>query len=506
MYTGQEGEFRLTARLSREAAEAITGGEQPIIVEVSAPSFRPTRLTLHSDEIVHDDHRFFADAGTVRLPRAFNAAFFLTTMTFIVVFTLIALRMVHETMAALAGATFLLAITYVLGTTMPDLWVLSFERAIHHIDFDVIFLVLALMMFVGVTARTGLFPWLAFNAYRLSGGRPWPLAVALTLVTAIASAFLNNVTIMLLMAPLTVQIALALGLNPLVFLLPEVLASNIGGTATLIGDPPNALIGSYAQLGFGPFISNLAPVVVLIILALIGMMWWLFGPEYRRETVKVSPAQLDLLAEGGCITDPALLRKVTVVAAITLLLFFAGDAFHMPPSVAALIGATALLLWARPSVSEMIAEVDWTTLVFFMALFILVGALQEVGVIQLVAEGIAWLAHDNLTLAIILIVWVPAIGSAIVANIPFAAAMLPVTGYLTRTVAGASSGVLYWALALGTDLGGNATLIGAAANIVTAGIAERAGYRLSFRDFARVGVPVTTVSLLISTAYLLLRY
>jgi len=504
--TGQEGQFRLTARLSRETAEAIIKGQLPLIVEVSAPAFRPTRLRLRSSEIVHSDDHFFADAGTVLLPRAFNAAFFITIATFVVVFGLIALRVVHETLAALAGATLLLAVTYILGTGMPDLWVISFERAVHHIDFDVVFLVLALMIFVAITARTGLFPWLAFSAYRLSGGRPWRLAVALTLITAVTSAFLNNVTIMLLIAPVTVQIALALDLDPLAFLLPEVLASNIGGTATLIGDPPNALIGSYAHLGFGPFLSNLAPVVLLITCAFVGMMWWLFGSEYRRETAKVSPAQLAQLAKEGRITDPALLRKVILVAALTMLLFFVGDVFHMPPSVAALIGATTLLLWARPSVTEMIAEVDWTTLVFFMALFILVGALQEVGVIQLIAEGVARLAGSHLTLAILLTVWVPAIGSALIANIPFAAAMLPVTAHLTRTVTGASNAVLYWALALGTDLGGNATLIGAAANIVTAGIAERAGYRLSFRDFARVGVPVTVMSLLISTAYLLVRY
>jgi Na+/H+ antiporter NhaD/arsenite permease-like protein len=501
-----DGSFILTTRLSPEEARMVTLGQETMTLEVSAPAYRTMRLNVDGQTLAAASGCCYTSVGEITLPRVLNAAFIVTGIIFVVVFGIISLRLMHETMAALAGASFLLAVTYILGVRWPDLYILDFERAIHYIDFDVIFLVLALMIFVGITGRTGVFQWTAFAAFRLARGRPWPLVVILILITSLASAFLNNVTVMLLMAPVTVEIALALGISPLTFLIPEVLASNIGGTATLIGDPPNTLIGSYANLGFGPFLSNLGPVVIVLTGVHIGMTWLFYGRSYRQARDKVSPALLARLTERARIHDPVLLRKVGVAALITLVLFFVGDAFHMPPAVAALIGVTFLLVWARPSVTEMIAEVDWTTLVFFMSLFILVGALQEVGLIQVVAEAIARVACDSLPLAIILLVWVPAIGSAIVANIPFALAMLPVAAYLTRTIPGAGNYVLYWSLALGACLGGNATVIGAAANIITAGMAEQAGYPLPFKRFARVGVPVTVVTLAISTLYLLVRY
>ena len=234
--------------------------------------------------------------------------------------------------------------------------------------------------------------------------------------------------------------------------------------------------------------------------------WLRYRKEYHVARGKASVELERRLATDARIRDPVLLRKAGVAALITLALFFVGDYFHMPPSVAALIGAVILLIWTRPDINEMLAEVDWTTLVFFMALFIVVGALQDTGVIQVVASAIGHLAGGRLAAAILLLLWVPAIGSAIVANIPFAAAMLPVAAYLTRTIPGAGNNVLYWALALGTCLGGNATTIGAAANIITVGISDRAGYRITFTEFLKVGVPVTFVILVISTIYLLVRY
>jgi Na+/H+ antiporter NhaD/arsenite permease-like protein len=504
--TLEDGSFILTVLLSAEEARALAQGQQAATVEVSAPAYRTTRLAVDERMVASASQHYQAAVGEIALPRIFNAAFFVAVLAFAIVFLMISLRWMHETMAALAGAVFVLAVTYVFGVRWPALYIIDFERAMRYVDFDVIFLVLALTIFVGIAGRTGVFQWTAFAAFRLARGRAWPLAILLVLITAVASAFLNNVTIMLLIAPVSIQIALALEINPLAFLIPEVLASNIGGAATLIGDPPNTLIGSYADLGFGPFLTNLGPVVVVLTIVFVGMTWFLYGRGYRQAREKISPALLERLTERAQVRDPVLLRKVGVAALVTLVLFFVGDVFHMPPAVAALIGATFLMVWARPSVSEMIAEVDWTTLVFFIALFILVGALQEVGLIQLIAEAIARVAGESLPLAIILLVWVPALGSAIVANIPFALAMLPVAAYLTQTVPGADSHVLYWALALGTCLGGNATVIGAAANIVTAGVAERAGYPVSFKNFARVGVPVTFVTLAISTLYLLIRY
>ncbi len=501
-----DGLFRLVVRLPQQQAEAIARGRRPLAFEVDAHSFRKTRVGIPARLLTRSEDHLYADVGVVVLPREFHAAFYVTLIVFSLSFLAISLRLVHETLAAMGGATTLLAITYLFGRRWPDWYILEFEQAIRHIDFDVIFLILGLMIFVAITGRTGVFQWLAYSAYRFSRGNAWALAVILILITAGASAFLNNVTIMLLVAPVTVEIALMMGVNPLAFLVPETLASNIGGTATLIGDPPNTLIGSFARLSFASFLVNLGPIVVLLTALFIGMIWVVYRREYRRARGGRSDVLEAHLAEAARITDPVLLRKAGLMAGITLALFFVGDWLEMPPAVAALIGAVGLMIWARPSVHDMIQEVDWTTLLFFMSLFILVGALQDVGAIQVVTEAIGALAGDNLSLAVLLMLWVPAIGSALTENIPFAAAMLPVAGYLTQKIPGADNNVLYWALALGTCLGGNATTIGAAANILTAGIAERAGYPLSFKDFAKIATPITIVVLLVAMIYLLWRY
>jgi len=501
-----DGSYVLEVRLPRSTADAISRGRVQAAVEVHGSTYRTTRQGLLAREIARAGDHYYVEARSIVLPRVFNAAFFITAGVFLLAFASISFRVMHETLAALAGAVVLLAITYIGGRDHPDLYILNFEQAMRHIDFNVIFLVMTLMIFVAIMARTGVFQWLAFAAYRLARGQPWPLAVILILITAVASAFLNNVTVMLLMAPVTIEIALVLGIDPLAFLVPETLASNIGGTATLIGDPPNTLIGSYARLGFAPFLWNLAPLVVVLTVVFIIMTRFTYRRAYAQAPTEPSAALIARLAETSRITDPALLRRSAIAAVLTIVLFFVGDLFHMPPAVAALIGATLLMIWARPGITEMLEEVDWTTLVFFMALFMLVGALQDVGVIQVVAEAIEGLAGDSLTMAVLLILWVPAVGSAIVANIPFAAAMLPVTAYLSHTIPGAENNVLWWALALGTCLGGNATIIGAAANIITAGISDRAGYPLTFKGFFRVGAPVTFVMLLVSMVYLLVRY
>jgi Na+/H+ antiporter NhaD/arsenite permease-like protein len=501
-----DGSYILEVRLPRSTAEAIRQERIQAAVEASSFTYRTVRQGLMAQEIACAGDHCYVEARPIVLPRVFNAAFFITVGVFLLVFVLISLRVMHETIAAMAGAVTLLAITYIAGSSHAGFHIIDFQQAVSHIDFDVIFLVLALMIFVAIVARTGVFQWLAFAAYRLVRGRPWPLAVALILITAITSAFLNNVTVMLLMAPVTIEIALVLGVDPLAFLVPEVLASNIGGTATFIGDPPNTLIGSYARLGFTSFLWNLAPLVVALTVVFIVMTRFIYRKAYAQAPREPSAALIAHLDKTSRITDPVLLRRSTIVATLTIVLFFIGDVFHMPPAVAALIGAAVLLVWARPGIAEMLGEVDWTTLVFFMALFMVVGALQDVGVIQVVAEAIKGLAGDSLTVAVLLILWVPAIGSAIVANIPFAAAMLPVTAYLSHSIPGAGNNVLWWALALGTCLGGNATVIGAAANIVTAGISDRAGYPLTFKGFFKVAAPVTFAILLISMAYLLIRY
>ncbi len=506
VYSETDGLFRLVVRLSGRTAEAIAMGRQTAAIEIDAHTFRKTRLGIPARLLTHSSDHLYADVGAVVLPRVFHAAFFVTLAIFLLTLVAISLHLLHETTATMVGATSLLAITYVFGMRWPDWYIIEFERAIHHINFEVIFLILGLMIFVAITGRTGVFQWLAYSAYRLSRGNAWALAVFLVLITATTSAFLNNVTIMLLIAPVTTEIALIMRINPLALLIPETLVSNIGGTATLIGDPPNVLIGSYAHLDFAAFLSNLGPIIALLTILFIGMIWLLYRDEYHRAHDGRSPALVTYLAEAARIRDPLLLSKAAVMAIVTLVLFFVGGAWNMPPAVAALIGAVGLMIWARPSIHDMIQEVDWTTLLFFMSLFILVGALQDVGAIQVVAEAVGKVTGGNLPLAVLMTVWVPAIGSALTENIPFAAAMLPAVGYLTQTIPGADNHVLYWALALGTCLGGNATIIGAAANIVTVGIADRAGYPVSFKDFAKVGVPTTFAILLVSTVYLLVRY
>ncbi|HEY64808.1 MAG TPA: ArsB/NhaD family transporter [Caldilineae bacterium] len=501
-----DGLFRLVVRLPGPVAEAIASGRRPVAIEINAHAFRETRLGVPARLLAWSSDHLYADVGEVIMPRAFHPAFFVTLIIFLLTFIAISFRLLHETLAAMGGATLLLAITYLPGSYDPDWHIISFERAMHHIDFDVIFLILGLMIFVAITGRTGVFQWMAYTAYRASRGNAWALVAILILTTAVTSAFLNNVTIMLLIAPVTVEIALMMGINPLALLVPETLASNIGGTATLIGDPPNTLIGSYAHLSFASFLTNLGPLVIVLTLLFVGIAWFLYRAEYRKARTNQREVLEAHLAEAGRIEDPVLLRKAGIMAVVTLVLFFLGDLLQMPPAVAALIGAVGLMIWAQPSVHDMVQEVDWTTLLFFMSLFILVGALEDIGAIQLIAEGIGRVAGDNLSLAVLLILWIPALGSAVTENIPFAAAMLPVAGYLTQTIPGADNNVIYWALALGTDLGGNATTIGAAANIVTAGIAERAGYPLSFKTFAKIGVPATLLILVVSTLYLMVRY
>jgi Na+/H+ antiporter NhaD/arsenite permease-like protein len=248
------------------------------------------------------------------------------------------------------------------------------------------------------------------------------------------------------------------------------------------------------------------PMAILGMVILLGMTRWLYRDEFAHQDKPASAALIAQLEAGARITDPTLLRRSLLVFGVTLVLFFVEDLFHMPPAVVAILGSTALLLWVRPDVGEMLQEVDWTTLVFFMSLFMMVGGIQEVGLIQLIADGVRSLAGDSLLLATLLIIWVSAVASAIVANIPFTAAIVPVTVFLSQTLPGAENNVLYWALALGAGLGGNATYVGSAPNIVAVGIMDRAGYRLKFQDFSRVGVPVTFVTLLVPTLWILIRY
>jgi Na+/H+ antiporter NhaD/arsenite permease-like protein len=309
------------------------------------------------------------------------------------------------------------------------------------------------------------------------------------------------------MTPITIQIALAMDINPLVLLMPAVLASNVAGISTLVGTPTNILIGSYGKISFNNFLTNLTPGVILALLGLILYTEYIYREELRPEQKEgVSNILMERLAERARITEPAHLMKAGVVGAGMLVLFVTGEHFHLLPAVTALMGATALLVWIRPNIEEMIEAVDWTTLVFFMALFIVVGAVQEVGLISFIADGISKLIGTNLLLAVLAVLWLSALLSTVIANIPFTAAMLPVIGYLTLTVPGAQSKVLFYSLSVGSAMGGNGSLIGASANMVTSGIAERAGYPITYTQFMKKGLPALFITVGLASLWLILRF
>jgi Na+/H+ antiporter NhaD/arsenite permease-like protein len=478
-------------------------------------------LTVHIQRAHFEDESIVLDADAIQslrngpavvlhdttLRRRVSLSFWIATLVFVAVLALIATGKLHNTLSALVGATLILAVSYLGHLLNEDLFIFDFRSALRYVDWNVIFLIMGMMIVIAVVERTGIFQWLAFWAYRLSGGRIWLLVPILMIVTGVASAFLDNVTTMLLMTPITVQIALVLGVNPLALLMPEVMASNVVGISTLIGTPTNILIGSYGDISFNAFLTNLTPGVLL---ALVGLIVY-SELTYRRELragggSRVSGLLLEKLAERARITEPDHLKKAGWVGAGMLLLFVFGERVNLLPAVTALMGATALLVWIRPDIEEMIEEVDWTTLVFFITLFILVGALQEVGLISFITDAIGRLVSGNLLLAMLAVTWLSAILSMVIANIPFTAAMLPVIGYLTATVPGAHNKALFFCLSVGSALGGNGSLIGASANMVTAGIAERAGHPITYAYFFRKGFPALLVTVSLATLWLLLRF
>ena len=441
------------------------------------------------------------------LPRRLSPAFWIAALIFMGMLVVIATSKLHNTLAALVGTSLVLGVSYLAHPLVEDLYIFDFATALSYVDWNVIFLIMGMMIIIAVVERTGIFQWTAYQAYRISRGRLWLLLPILMVVTGIASAFLDNVTTMLLMTPITIQIALAMGINPLALLLPEVMASNVVGISTLIGTPTNILIGSYAHITFNDFLKNLTPGVLLALVGLIIYSEVIYRRQlWSSEHGGISPQLMERLASRGRITEPDHLKKAACVGAGMLVLFVIGEKIHLLPAVTALMGATALLVWIRPDIEEMIEAVDWTTLVFFICLFIVVGAIQEVGLISLIADLIGDLVGGSLILAMLVVTWLSALLSTVVANIPFTAAMLPVVGYLTATVPGAETLALFYCLSVGSALGGNGSLIGASANMVTAGIADRAGHRISYGYFFRKGFPALLITTGLAFLWLLLRF
>jgi len=484
--------------------EPLPAGEVYYLA-IERAHFEDARITLDPDMVAQVEEEGSVVLPELVLPREVNLAFWIATLIFAGMLAVVAISDLHNTLVALLGASLVFAVSYLGHPLSEDLFIFDFDTALEYIDWNVIFLVMGMMIVIAVVEETGLFQWLAFAAYRLSRGKAWLLLTVLMLVAGVASAFLDNVTTMLLMTPISVQIALALNLNPLTLLVPEVMASNVIGVSTLVGTPTNILIGSFASISFNDFLRNLTPGVLLAFAGLVIYSVY----SYRRDlgtTGEMSPALLERLEERAQITRPGHLRKAGWIGAIMLLLFVFGERIHLLPSVTALMGATALLIWIRPDVEKMIDAVDWTTLVFFMALFIVVGAIQEVGLISVIADVIGRLVGDSLVLTMVTVIWVSAVLSAVVANIPFTAAMLPVVGYLSGIVPGAHSKVLFYCLSVGSAMGGNGTLIGASANLVTAGIAERAGYPITYTYFLRKGFPALVITVALATIWLFIRF
>ena len=475
-------------------------------IQIEHPRFIPQTLNLSIHDLDDLNEVGLYRLGETTLDREINAGFWAATLIFLGVILLIAFEKLHSTTAALTGLSALFLVSYVGGTFNPDFFIFSFERGLSYINWEVIFLVMGMMIIVAIIEATGIFQWTAFQAYRLSRGRNWLLVIILITVTAVASALLDNFTTMLLMVPISLQIGLALGINPLVLIIPEVLASNVGGISTLVGTPTNILIGAYANISFTDFLVNQTVGVIVALVGLSGFVLFHYRKEFLKKSSPISPALYKKLEENARLEDPQSLWKAGIVFAFVLVGFILGESVHLAPAVPAMIGATVLLIWLKPDVHQMIIAVDWTTLVFFMALFVVVGAVQEVGLLGLVASEMASMIGDNLTLGIFMIVFGVGAISTVIANIPLTAAMLPIVDFLTMTIPGANSKVLYYALSMGAAMGGNGTLIGGEANLVTAGITNQTNTPITFKGFLKVGLPVTFITLCIGFIWLLIRF
>ncbi|MER6505333.1 ArsB/NhaD family transporter [Nonomuraea sp. NPDC048881] len=422
----------------------------------------------------------------------------LAVAVFLVSYTLIATEKVHRVAAALGGAGIMLVLHATDGGA-------AFFDEHTGIDWNVIFLLLGMMVIVGVLKQTGVFEFLAIWAAKRARGRPFRLMVLLILITAGASALLDNVTTVLLIAPVTFLVCERLALPVAPFLIAEAMASNIGGTATLVGDPPNIIIASRGGLTFNDFLAHLAPLIVVLLVVFIGLCRVMFRRSFRYDPELA--AEIMTLDEREAIADRRLLWQSLTVLAVVMAAFVLHPVLHYEPSVVALLGAGVLVALTKVTTEEAIAEVEWPTLVFFAGLFVMVGALVETGVIAQVSQAAAQATHGRLGLTTMVLLWASAGLSAIVDNIPYVATMSPIVADLVQANGGEGPAqVLWWALALGADLGGNATAVGAAANVVILGIAARNGTPISFWQFTKYGLIVTATTVALATPYLWLRY
>jgi Na+/H+ antiporter NhaD/arsenite permease-like protein len=413
-------------------------------------------------------------------------------VTFVVVLAVIASERVHRTKVALLGAA--IVVLFVGGE-------FDQETAIEAVDFNTIGLLAGMMILVYLTQQTGVYDYIAIRAGQISRGDSLRLVLSLAATTALLSAFLDNLTTILLIVPVTFLIADALDIDPLPLVIIEVITSNIGGTATLIGDPPNIIIAGATDLSFNDFLLNTAPIAVLAFVVVTGFLYAVYRSRLRiEERNREVVMELDAAAS---IRDPAELRRSGVVLVLTVIAFFAHQALHIEPATVALTGAAVALLITSIPLEQALSKIEWPTLFFFVALFVMVGALEATGAIGDVAQGVQDVTGGDRTAELFGVLWVGALGSGVVDNIPFTTAMIPVV----RELQGASGDDSYWwALSLGACFGGNGTLVGASANLTVAGIAERYGVPFRFLTYTYYAFPMMLVSIVIAHVYVWLRY
>ncbi len=479
-------------------------------VQAAKPSWKPVPLTpvkVVEAGVDAQGNRLFQAAQNLTMERTTTIGFWIASLILLLVYVVISFEWMHRTLISFLGAALIIFITYTLGNWDKSFYIISFDDAMGAIDLNVIFLLMGMMLFVGVMKKTGMFQFLAYKAYALAKGNIFVLSLALQIITAVISAFLDNVTTMLLVLPVTIEIAVTLKINPLTLLVPEAFASNVGGTATLIGDPPNILIGSYAGLTFGQFVQNLTLVCAVSLVASSFFFLWWHKKSYLQAEVKDVERTIEFLKEEYQITNKKVMIQGLFLLGFAILFFILGGILHLPVAIPALVGSLLLLAISGEDIVEMLEkEVEWPTLVFFIGLFMVIAGAEETGLIQVIANFVKDVSKGNLTAAIVIILWVSAIASAFIDNIPFTATMLPIIAFLNQTIPGAESGVLWWSLSLGACLGGNGTMIGASANVVTVGLAEKAGYKISFVDYMKACWWPMMITVTICMIYLLIAY
>lgn len=415
----------------------------------------------------------------------------IAVIIFIVVIVAIMSEKVHRAVAAVTGSVLLVLLK-----------ILSIDDCISYIDFNTIGVLIGMMLFVAVVKNSGIFEYIAIKAAKFAKGNPWKIMMYFMILTAVLSAFLDNVTTVLLIGPMTLAITRILKINPVPFLMTQILASNIGGTATLIGDPPNIMIGSAAKLSFLDFIVNLGPIIVVVLAATILCFYLIYGKHFIFD--KSAMQEVMKLDEQKAVKDSSLMRKSIILTIMVAVGFVMHSTLGVESCIIALTAASIMLLIGKQDADEIIAGVEWPTIVFFTGLFIVVGGMVKVGVIDKLAHLLMNVAEGHMVLTMLLILWVSAILSSILDNIPFVATLIPLI--LTMERSGLNVMPFWWAISLGACLGGNGTLIGASANVVLSGISNKHGYPITFVQYLKIGYPMMILSMLLSTIYLVVRY